>query len=86
MHPFRIYGHFPSDSDTRIDIGLLSNIFLIASEYFSKVIKVTSISPSLTRYPSRSGSCGVTVPDTFVTNGFNQEEMDMVVLIVLIKD
>ena len=58
------------------------SIFSIAVNYFKQVIKVTTMTQSNSLFPSGQ-SCGVTVPNTFVTNGFDTAVYDMVVFIKL---
>lgn len=86
-HPYKIFGHFPQETETRIDIGLLRNIFNIAAKYFYNVIKVTNLPANLLQYPENSDrKCGVQVPKQFLQGGFDQNFMDIVVFIVIEYD
>jgi len=58
-------------------------MFAIAAFYFQSTLKVGTITQDSTRYQSSGTTCGVTVPDSFRDDGFDLNERDSTIFIVI---
>ena len=86
-HPFKIYNIFPdaaSLSGITADVNMYKRMMLIAAAYYKQVLMVKNVAVNLRKYPG-AGTCGVSVPQTYIDNGYDQTIADTIIFIDIVE-